>query len=568
MGINGGTGNVNILKSPRSSNLTAYGYGDSDHQVLVSCNSPMIYQLQWGQTLANVTNLMPESAYVANDVVNIVFEVWIGNEYAVSQSISGGGNMFFAGALRKSRDLPYVANEGINPQWNQGNIDIDFHTFTVDIAPIIKSYLSYTLTPMMKGSPSSQYAMSGDYNTNDLLDFTSIDGTHRFVDVRAKFEVYEQNPSISKKLIESPGDIKDFSTTNVINAAIQHNDKIGLNNSMLVCSSSTTSKQFLTNSPNENFAGKGITGYKDIRMDDEAEFLSWFQYRFANTGSPGYTYDMTDYYIRITTSDANTANLRSFQETLGNDGAISSAFWTGVWTDTYVYRVLSQNVSPAFINSVTPNTITSATESYSAKLICSGTTLGSGVTVSEPRYYKIDREPVNLAYDFVRFHWLNRMGGIDSYTAKRDISETVMSNKVFFERKSPNPLYVQQYDGTAPLFPQSSPRDPLGNDLYKPSVTTVSVEATRKKSVYTEPLNSVESKWMEEIITSPNVWIELDTEAGEWANDINPTSHPSTRDYFPVTINNTEFETVNQELGLVKLNIQYTMSHSINTQSN
>ena len=510
---------------------------------------------------------MPESAYVANDLVNVIFEVWIGNEYAVSQSISGGGNMFFAGALRKSRDLPYVANEGINPQWNQGNLDIDFHTFTVDIAPIVKSYLSYTLTPIMKGSPSSQYAMSGDYSTNDLLDFTSIDGTHRFVDVRAKFEVYEQDPSVSKKLIES-GDIKDLNSVSVINAAIQHNDKIGLNNNMLTCASLTYNKSFLTNSPNEDFNNQGITGYKDVRMDDEAEFLSWFQYRFANDGSSTYTYDMTDYYVRITTSDGNTANLRSFQETLGNDGTIGSAFWTGTWTDTYVYKVLSQNISPAFVNSVAASTITSATEWYSARLVCSGTTLGSGVNVSELRYYKIDREPVKLAYDFVRFHWVNRMGGIDSYTAKRDISETVMSNKVFFERKSPNPLYVQQYDGSDPLFPQSNPRDPLGNDLYKPSVTTVSVEATRKKSVYTEPLNSVQSKWIEEIITSPNVWIELDTEAGEWANDINPTSHPSTRDYFPVTINNTEFETVNQELGLVKLNIQYTMSHSINTQSN
>ena len=570
MAINGGTSNVNVLKQPRASNLTNYGYSESDHQVLVSCNSPMIYQLQWGQTLSRVTNLMTESAYLANDVVNVIFEVWIGNEYAVSQSISGGSNMFLAGRLRKSRDLPYVANEGINPQWSQGNLDIDFHTFTVDISPIVKSYLSYTLTPMMKGSPSSQFAMSGDYTTNDLLDYTSIDGTHRFVDVRAKFEVYEQDPSISKKLIE-PTDKKEMSTVVVINAAIQHTDKIGLNNSMMTCGSSTYSKSFLTNSPNEDFNFQGITGYKDIRMDDEAEFLSWFQYRFANTGWPNYYYDMTDYYVRITTSDGNTSNLRSFQETLGNDGTISSAFWVNysgaIANSSYIYKVLSQNISPAFVNSDTPNTITSATEWYSARLVCSGTTLGSGVNVSERRYYKIDRESVNLSYDFVRFHWLNRMGGIDSYTAKRDISETVMSNKVFFERKSPNPLYVQQYNSSN-VYGYTTSRDPVGSDLYKPSVTTVSVEATRKKSVYTEPLNSVESKWIEEIITSPNVWIELDTEAGEWAHDRNPTSHPSTRDYFPVTINNTEFETVNQELGLVKLNIQYTMSNSINTQSN
>ena len=76
--INGTTGNVNALKQPRGT-LTNYGYGESDNQVLVSCNSPMIYQLQWGQTLTNIKNIMLESEYTANDVVNVIFAVYIGN---------------------------------------------------------------------------------------------------------------------------------------------------------------------------------------------------------------------------------------------------------------------------------------------------------------------------------------------------------------------------------------------------------------------------------------------------------------------------------------------------------
>tara|TARA_R110002020_G_scaffold253743_1_gene467390 strand:+ start:278 stop:1966 length:1689 start_codon:yes stop_codon:yes gene_type:complete len=562
MAINGGTANVNILKSPRSSSLANYGYSQSDHQVLVSCNSPMIYQVQWGQTINRITNLMPEVDYIANDVVNVLFDVYIGNDFENSFN-EATGNMFYAGTLRKSRDLPYIANEGIRPLYDSGNALVNYHTFTIDIAPVVKNFLSYTLTPMMKGSPSHTYAMSGDYTTNDFFDFTSIDGTSRFVDVQCRFEVYEQNPSDSKRLMVSVGDYKNTATVSVINAAIQHTDKIGLNNNLITCSAATTSKQFLTRAPFTNFAGKGISGYKSVRMDDEAEFLSWFQYTFANDGSDNY--DMTDYYLRIETSDGNTANLRDFQETLGNDSSPTAAWWVGntSFTDATVRKVLSQNISPAYVNSHTASTITSATEWYHARLICSGATLGSGQTVSEARYYTIDREDVKPAYDFVRFHWLNRMGGIDSYTAKRNISETITSDKVFFERKSPNPLYSQQWDGTT----FTPAKDPMGSDLYKPSVTTFSIEATRKKSVYTEPLNIPEAGWIEEILTSPNVWIELDTEAGEWANERNE-KHPSTRDYFPVTINNSEFVTVNQEEGLVKLNIEYTMSHSINTQSN
>lgn len=575
--INGGTANVNTLKQPRG-NSGSYGYArlySLYQETLASCNSPMTYQVQWGQTLSNIKNIMLESEYTANDVVNVIFDVYIGNEPSVSSAV-GNGNMFLAGSLRKSRDLPYIANEGINPEYASGNALIDFHTFTVDISSIVKNYLTYTLTPLLKGSPSSQFAMSGNYNTNNLLDYTSISGTDRFVDVRARFEVYEQDPSISKKLIEAAGH-KDFNVVGVINAAIQHTDSISLNNYIFTNDVETASKKFLSNCPNDNFAYSTVESYKSIRLDDEGEFLSWWQLRLANDAFPNYDYDMTDFYMYIVTTESdgsnNTASLRDFQETLGNDtGTFNSTWWVTGFTPTitdnpYLYKVLSQNISPAFINSVTAGTITSDTESYEVRLICSGGTLGASKRVSESRFYRIDKETKNPAYDFVRFHWLNRMGGIDSYTAKRNITETVQANKIFFERKSPNPRYAQQYSASN-VYGFKTSRDPVGSDLYKPSVNTFSIEATRSNTVYTEPLNDVESKWLEEIITSPNVWIELLTDAGKYNSQANPESHPSYRDYFAVTINNSELETVNQELGLVKFNLTYTMANGINTQSN
>jgi hypothetical protein len=156
------------------------------------------------------------------------------------------------------------------------------------------------------------------------------------------------------------------------------------------------------------------------------------------------------------------------------------------------------------------------------------------------------------------------MGGIDSYTATRNVTQSVSANKVFFERKKPNILYSQEYSGTT----YSTSRDPLGTDTYKGAVNTFAIEATLNKSVYTEPLNKQQSEWLEELITSPNVWIELQNARSESQKDRNTTSHPSEKDYFPVTITNTEFVAVNQEEGLVKLNIEYTMANPINTQSN
>mgnify|MGYP000032172444 CR=1 FL=1 len=67
---------------------------------------------------------------------------------------------------------------------------------------------------------------------------------------------------------------------------------------------------------------------------------------------------------------------------------------------------------------------------------------------------------------------------------------------------------------------------------------------------------------------SPNVWIEMDTDATEMGNLRNSYLRPSTKEYIPVIITNSDVETVNQAEGLVKFNIEYTLSHKVITQRN
>ena len=76
------------------------------------------------------------------------------------------------------------------------------------------------------------------------------------------------------------------------------------------------------------------------------------------------------------------------------------------------------------------------------------------------------------------------------------------------------------------------------------------------------------AKWLEEIVTSPNVWIEHESEATKRRNSNTANLRPSTKTYIPVIITNSDVETVNQESGLVKFNIEFTHSHPINTQRN
>jgi hypothetical protein len=107
-----------------------------------------------------------------------------------------------------------------------------------------------------------------------------------------------------------------------------------------------------------------------------------------------------------------------------------------------------------------------------------------------------------------------------------------------------------------------------GGNIYKGGREVLNVNAQKNNSVYTEPLNNVTAQWLQEIMTSPNVWIEMDTDATKFANDVNPNQRPSNKGYIPVIITNSDVETVNQEAGLVKFNIEYTLSHKVQTQRN
>ena len=107
-----------------------------------------------------------------------------------------------------------------------------------------------------------------------------------------------------------------------------------------------------------------------------------------------------------------------------------------------------------------------------------------------------------------------------------------------------------------------------GGDIYKGGRQITNVEAQRVQSVYTEPLNIEEAEWLSKMMLSPNVWIEMDNDATKLGNLYNSHLRPSTKEYTPIIITNSDVETVNQEQGLVTFNIEYTLSHKTITQSN
>ena len=196
------------------------------------------------------------------------------------------------------------------------------------------------------------------------------------------------------------------------------------------------------------------------------------------------------------------------------------------------------------------------------------------IRATEYRYFGIDRETANVPFGFVRFHWLNRIGGIDSYTAKRDVMEGLSITRDTIETKSADRTWYQDNQTNQPSNGTNLSNDAYvsntmrGGNLYKGGREVLNVKAQRNNTVFTEPLNKQTAEWLEEIMTSPNVWIEMDTEATARGNTVNPYQRPSTKEYIPVIITNGEVETLNQESGLVKFNIEYTLAHKVQTQRN
>ena len=167
------------------------------------------------------------------------------------------------------------------------------------------------------------------------------------------------------------------------------------------------------------------------------------------------------------------------------------------------------------------------------------------------------------------------MGGIDSYTAKRDVVEGLTISRDVIERKSGDRTWYQDdkggngSGGSSSVSNYQYHSDTMrGGDIYKGGREVTNINAERVQSVYTEPLNKSVAKWLEEMMLSPNVWIEMDTDATEMGNDMNPYLRPSDIEYIPVIITNSDVETVNQAEGLVKFNIEYTLAHKVITQRN
>ena len=556
-----------------TSNLANMSFGWKANY-LKSAHTQMRYQVIWnglneGQTpSASGFN----SSNNKGEIVNIVFKIYATTQYPYPVANSSWD---LIATIKKSRDLA-------NQNYIAGQPSLTNQRFTIDISALCQDLLSYSLVPINKGTWQSSFwgGMNGGTAVQDNVTETisnynvTPNGTYRHILVEAIPEVILANGTIQEV---SGQPYLSFNKIAVINSVAQfEKDAIYYNLKYIIQKSAANTnfpRGFMSLCPNYTQSSNNAF-LKQVRVDEEAEWLYWWQRNMGEDGN-----QTTKARLKIETylsngSSQNTMYLTDFNSNL--DTQVISGPTTVFKLNQN--RVCVQNVSPTYINanavdnsgSTITNQIDSSTSYYKIHLEYTSQT-GPVIRATEFRCFGVDRETANIPFGFVRFHWLNRIGGVDSYTAKRYVTESLSVNKSTIETKSADRTWYQDdqlLGGTAVNNDNYISNTMRGGNLYKGGREVLNVTAQRNNSVFTEPLNKQTAEWLEEIITSPNVWIEMDTEATARGNTVNPFQRPSTKEYIPVVITNNEVETLNQESGLVKFNLEYTLAHKVQTQRN
>jgi len=205
---------------------------------------------------------------------------------------------------------------------------------------------------------------------------------------------------------------------------------------------------------------------------------------------------------------------------------------------------------------------------------------------------------------FFRIYWLNKSGGIDSYTIKGNHSISYNNSKEIIMRPEPHRwnygLGISSVNNPYPganqvttnygLVQGSYLSDTMrGADVHKGGREVLSVDSIKSGTITTLPLNEAKAEWLREIASSPSVWTEVQTQqnisngtteqliyeriAYRSVSDITQGSSmdgrtPNNLQYVPIIITNDTVDTYDTEKGLVTMTFEYTHGHSVVTQRN
>jgi len=439
--------------------------------------------------------------------------------------------------------------------------------FTVDLSSICRQSLSYDLRPPMKDSDDNRqweihgsvpsWNTFGTFRVSAVMEYIKVDGTLGEIEIEGEKVFKAANIILEENLIQEhhASNSKYHLTTWYWN----HYDS-------RYNSSFKGKMKFFTDKPN----------IRTIR-EDECEYVTWFgqSHNPTQESNPKYYPHLQIQFFNLSGAYINYATIN---EAFTYDGVSDNVMFANATNAEYGDRLVVQSgVGTRNIDALPDakfgggSRVDLSTVSYytvNVKYINeSGNVIdqqaGSPYTdaASETLRFNLDRSPT-LPTGQVRFHWQNRKGGIDSYTCQGGTIESVSTSSTNYER-SIYPRFSTRLQSSVSSTDiiESQSRAGIGgvskNEYHK--LSKLSVNATKEFSATTRPLSMDNARWIEDLLVSANVWIEV----------IDNTI-PNKADehlYVPVVIKDGSTQLVSSE-GLTTIEIKYALSKPRKTHRN
>ena len=392
--------------------------------------------------------------------------------------------------------------------------------YSIDVSSICRDFLSHNLRPCTQ-----------DTSALVMRDITLAEISNN---VYQKFEVEFELEVISSGQLTLSGE-SDSGTFVATNTALLHEQEHYLNIAKNLYDGSATQEQGADLL--YQYVHSGDANYQKNRQKylttkpvsnriigtDECEYLSFLHTDDATNDVRVLVrfYDFNNSLIGTSLGNPYTLGISNTVDGNGNTGSNLNSWADSGSTDetnsVCQVGIGTRNIKEADASRFNDNC--AVTDFSRIKYYEVYTEYSGSDKIGETVRYYIDHTRQRV--DGVRFHWQNRLGGIDSYTFDGTFSEGInISSKSYEQSIYPdfrgqlgdsaintnvivgdNPLYAEDYGALVPRVAG------LTDDKY-PSVRKSQVKAVKEGSAVSRPYGIGEQDMFEDLLASPNVWIE------------------------------------------------------------
>ena len=415
--------------------------------------------------------------------------------------------------VQPSIDIPNYNSAGNSPNSN-------YLYYSIDVSSICRDFLSHNLRPCTQ-----------DTSALVMRDITLAEISNN---VYQKFEVEFELEVISSGQLTLSGE-SDSGTFIATNRALLHEQEHYLNIAKNLYDGSTTQEQGADLL--YQYVHSGDANYQKNRQKylttkpvsnriigtDECEYLSFLHTDDATNDVRVLVrfYDFNNSLIGTSLGNAYTLGISNTVDGNGNTGSNLNSWADSGSTDetnsVCQVGIGTRNIKEADASRFNDNC--AVTDFTNIKYYEVYTEYSGSDKIGETVRYYIDHTRQRV--DGVRFHWQNRLGGIDSYTFDGAFSEGInISSKSYEQSIYPdfrgqlgqsasntnvivgdNPLYAEDYGALVPRVAG------LTDDKYQ-SVRKSKVKAVKEGTAISRPYGFGEQDMFEDLLASPNVWIE------------------------------------------------------------